>query len=902
MPGDRSPWDSRQSNPWSPHRGRGGGRGHYRGRGRGSYQGSYQEDRDQEDRGEREREQRAAAAESYRNGNDRAHPSEYRDRNKKYGTPLSRDSSEHGSRRPLSNPQDSICSSPTGLILGSEFASAIQSLTELTAEKQLLHLKRERAKQDYDDAKYTYEAGKPTHSQFPIEAERAKDRYAKEKSALEVLEAKLKEADSKISTTKTTVAQHFDSVTSIKSGARSFRPVNEVGDGSLEAENRLLKENLSKLERDMRAENRKLQAELDVRLKSTEDKIRNDSRDQVAAMNSSLLSRTDALIALSKDVLDLKKNSDYHKNQLVQQQDQLREHKTSIKKLGGAPFKGDSDAASSPGDANTLLRIQSVETQLAAEHSSNLKLASQIETMEQALAKNISTMKQEIQLAVVNTSSLELVPRIDALERGQTAMLQIQENFEQLQQNLGGFDDDLSGHDQRIKALESSSNGPRLSDATGPENNLTSVAPIDTSTTSSIKQQINALENSMNSIITAQDASDIAHGAVMQSHDENISKIEAGVAELVKNMEALQAQQNVTSDQQRELLRRVGSLESDFVNMKPVKAIISTDGQEKAASTSPAGHLQNGFSKPGHDWDPIILALRNQVADIYAKLAETKQFEAGINMGIRNLDTRMNNIYTDHLCMQIIGQLQTVYPNLGRVESHLAELKGRIGRLDGISQNNTESIGYIKEGQDAIQGRQQTYETKYATAIADLSIAIDRIEGSISSLQPQEDGSKAPASTSEQDGIIKKEFTERIESLSKSFKTQFEEFSKHLEAQMEGIEHLIVFDEDEDGKVQSVKEVIHVLTENYGKMMGEFDALNIQVQRLKAEVASSRGTGASDTPRPLPIALASPAQFRPNQSGSKRNAASPPSTGSKAPSQQETNKRRRGPFLDDDED
>lgn len=48
------------------------------------------------------------------------------------------------------------------------------------------------------------------------------------------------------------------------------------------------------------------------------------------------------------------------------------------------------------------------------------------------------------------------------------------------------------------------------------------------------------------------------------------------------------------------------------------------------------------------------------------------------------------------------------------------------------------------------------------------------------------------------------------------------------------------FEFDEDGKVQSAKEVIHALTVNYGKMMGEFDALNFQVQGLKTEAASSR--------------------------------------------------------------
>ncbi|ELR08816.1 hypothetical protein VC83_00747 [Pseudogymnoascus destructans] len=941
MSGDRSHWDSRQHSPRSPRRGRGGGRASYRGRGRGSYH----DDRGREDREERERERRAAEAEKYRNTNDRGQrsPSEYRDRNRDNGTP--RDSSEHGSRRTLPKPQESTPLTPTRCGLGAEFASAIQSLAEWTTEEINLRLRCERARQDCDEARSIYEAGKPTHSQFPIEAERAKERYAKEKSALEALEAKLKEANSKISSTTAVVAQHYDSLISSKGGARSFRPDTEIVGGSSEVENRFLK-----LERDMKAENRKLQEEFDLRLKSAEDRIRSDSRDQVVAMNSSLLSKTDNLVTLSRDVLELKKHSDYHKNQLSQQQDQLREYKIAIKKLGGAPVNGYSNQAPSPSDERTL-PIQSVKTQLAAEHSSILKLASRIETVERAQTTN-------------TLASLELVPRIEAIERGQTTMLKIQENFEQVQRNVGGFDDDLAGLDQRVKSLESSSHRSLLSNTTGPENNLTTVAPQDTSTISLITQQINALKNSMNAIITeireSQDASDIAHGAVIQGLNENVSKMEAGVAKLIKNIETLQSQQRATSDEQRQVLRRVGSLESDFVHMKPVRAVAPLNGSENSASASPTGSLQNGVHAPAIDWGPALNSLRSEVADINRRLAESKQFEAGINMGIRNLDTRMNNIYTDHLCKQILGQLQTVYPNLAQVEAPIAELKARMALVEGTFHNHTESIGYIKDAQDAIQGRLRTWKNNYTTAITNLSAAVDSVRSSISILQSQADGSKKPAGSNEQDAIqgrqqawennytttianlsaavdsvrgsisilqsqadgskasLKEEMTGRIDSLSKDLKEQIEAASKRLQRQIEDIEHLIEF--DEDGKVQSVKEVIHVLTENYGKMMGEFDALDYQVQRLKSESASSREGSAvnqpqvgkvqetappASDPRAVPTALASPASFRSRQSGNKRSAPSSPSASSQASSQQQTRKRRReaqGPFLFSDGD
>jgi hypothetical protein len=827
----------------------------------------------------------------------------------------SRDSSEHGSRRTPPKPQEPTPSTPTRSGLGAEFASAIQSLAGWTTEEKNLRLRCERARQDCDEARSIYEAGKPTHSQFPIEAERAKERYAKEKSALEVLEAKLKEANSKISSTTAVVAQHYDTLISSKGGAKLFRPGTEIEEGSSEAENRLLK-----LEKDMKAETRRLQEEFDLRLKSAEDRIRNDSRDQVVAMNSSLLSKTENMVTLSRDVLELKKHSDYHKNQLGQQQDQLREYKHAIKKLGGAPANGYSNEAPSPSDEKTLLRIQSVETQLAAEHSSNLKLASRIETVEQVQTTNTAMMQQEIQLAVANTSSLELVPRIEAIERGQTTMFKIQENFEQVQRNVGEFDDDLAGLDQRVKTLESSPHGPILSDTTGPKDNL-AITPDDASSAS---QQIHALKISMNAIIAeireSQDASDIAHGAVIQGLSENVLKMEARVAELMNGAETLQAQQRATSDEQRQVLRRVGSLESDFVHMKPVRAVAPLNGSENVASSaSPTGSLQNGFHAPGIDWGPALNALSSEVADINRRLAETKQFEAGINMGIRNLDTRMNNIYTDHLCKQIIGQLQTVYPNLVRVESQLADLKARMGVVEGMNQNNTVSIGYIKDDHDAIRDKQQALENDYTKAIASLSTAIDAVLGTVSILQSQVDSSKRPPGSNEQDASLKEEITQRIDSLSKDFKEQVEAASKRLQRQIENIEHLIEF--DEDGKVQSVKEAIHVLTENYGKMMGEFDALDYQVQKLKTEASSSREGSAVNLPqvskiqetapstsdsRVVPTALASPTSFKSKQSGNKRSAPSSPSTSSQVTSQQHTSKRRRdgghGGFLLSDTD
>lgn len=863
------------------------------------------------------------------------------------GKTLSRDSSEHGSRRPMP-PQKSSPSTPSRCGLGDEFASAIQSLTEWTTKKQLVQLKQERARQDCNEAKSIYEKGKPTHDQFPIEAERAKERYAKEKSALEVLEAKLKDADFRISTTKAVVAQHFDSVTSSKAGARSFRPGTEFEEGSLEAENRLLKENLSNLERDMKSEIRKLQTELDLRLRGAEDRMRSDSRDQVVALNSALTSKTDKLVSLSRDILDLKKNADYHKNQLVQQQDQLREHKDAIKKFGAAPFNVHSDDAPSLGNETSLLRIQSMETQLAAELSSNSKLVSRIEAVEQTQTNNMLTLQQEIQLA----SNSELPPRIEAVERAQATMLKIQENFEQVQRNVSEFDDDLGGLDQRIKALESSSHGPpRLSDATGPESSLTSVAPHGTSATSSTNQRIDALENYINASILeireSQNASDIAHGSLIQGLHENVSKMETKVAELINdvesletnqsvpsveqlqksvrdlrsafaglksneatnstsedgtrdglraNIEALQGQQSTMSNEQRQLLRRIGSLESDFVGLNPVRALISTNGSENAASTSPTGSLQNGVPNPTFDWGPVLDSLKGQVAEIHSRLAETKQFEAGVNMGIRNLDTRMNNIYTDHLCKQILGQLQTVYPNLARAEGQLADLKARMGVIDGILHDHTSSIGYMKEGQDAVHGRLQTWENQYATEIANLSAAIDDIRATIYILQSKDDSTKKPTASNEQDTILKKELTERIDSLSEASKKQIEAACKRLEKQIEGIEHLIEF--DEDGKVQSVKEVIHVLTENYGKMMGEFDALDYQVQELKKEAASSRGARASSSGSAAPV-------YRTKESGNKRAAPSSPSTSAQPPGQQQANKRRRnglGPFLSDNED
>lgn len=617
MSGGGSSWSGPRSPHQSPHTYRGGGRPHYRGGGRGSY--SYNRDRVQEDRDERERERRASEAAKYRRGMPYLlfeHYSSTLPGLKLWltsftdnGKSRSRETSEHGSRVPLPKAQDSTPSTPVGSGLGDEFASAILSLTEWAQEKQYLRLRRERARHDYDDAKSIYEGGKPTHAQFPIEGERAKERYAKEKLALEALEARSKEADTKISTSKAAVAHLYNALS-----------------------------------------------------KGAEDKTKDDYREQVATMNSSLLNNADSLVSLSQDILELKKHQGYNKNQLVQQQDQIRDLRASIKGRGGMPFQGQSNDAPSPIDDVTLLRIQSMETRLAAEQSSSQQLTSRVETIEQAQAKNMSAVQQEIQLTIAKTSNLKLEPRVDAIERnqanmlkleprvdaierGQANMLMIQQNFEQIQRNVSDFDDDLHTHDERIKALESSSHDPQLPDTTGPKLPPTSVTSLSAGDTSLITQRIDAFENTVNTNITeikeSQDASDIAHGAVIQGLNENISKVESMVSELAKNIEALQAQQRATSDDQRQLLRRVGSLESDFVHMKPVKTVMPSNGNgngaESSASASPTGSLQNGVPKSTYDWGPILNTLRSEVADINRRLAETKQFEAGINMGISTL-------------------------------------------------------------------------------------------------------------------------------------------------------------------------------------------------------------------------------------------------------------------------
>ncbi|KFY54798.1 hypothetical protein V497_07456 [Pseudogymnoascus sp. VKM F-4516 (FW-969)] len=925
MAGDRPHWDSRHPERGSPYRGRRGARGPFRG-GRG--RGSYHEDRYHGDRDEREREWRTTAAEHYLNSPpDRSQSWEYRGRDKDNGDSLSRDSSEHGFRQPLSQPYKSTPSTPTtpsGRGLGDEFASSIQLLTDWTTTKQLLQVKRERARQDYDEAKSIYEKGRPNHAQFPIEAERAKERYAKEKSALEALDGRLKDADANISTTKAVVAQHFDSVTSSRGGGRSVRSGADTEEGSSEAESRLVKE--------LKAENRRLQTEVELRLKGTEERIRNDSRDQVVATNS-------ALASMRGDILDLKNNTGYNKNQLVQQQDQLREHKAAIKKITGGPVNGHSNDASPPEDERSLLRLQSVETQLAADHSSNLKLISRIEAVEQAQTNNMLTIQQQqMQLA----SSSELPPRIDAIERAQTAMLKIQENFEQIQRNVSDFDDDLGNHDQRIKALETSSHSPRLLNATRPQKNVTSVASHSADATSSIIQRIDALEKRLSESITeikeSQDVSDAAHGSVLEDFKKNVLKMATRVDELradlelleesqgvpsvenlqrsigdlksafaalksaeatkstagdgngnglKANIEALQTQQGATSHEQLQLSRRIGALEFDVAKLKAAGALISNNGTENAASAPPTASLQNGTSKQAYDWGPALGDLRKQVADISAKLAESKQFEAGINMGIRSLDTRMNNIYTDTLCKQMVGQLQAVYPNLARAESQLADVKARMGVAEGIQHDHNKSIGYIQEALDAIQGRQQRIDLQMTTFT-------EGVRKSIAGLQTQADGSKA-AGSNEDDAAFRKEMTERIESLSETFKQEIEAASKRLQSQIEGIEHMIEF--DEDGKVQSVKEVIHILTENYGTMMGEFDALDYQVQALKTEAASNRGDSASRTDSPL--------VSRAKLAGNKRSAPPSPSTSSHVSDQQQASKRRRnglGAFLSDDED
>lgn len=264
----------------------------------------------------------------------------------------------------------------------------------------------------------------------------------------------------------------------------------------------------------------------------------------------------------------------------------------------------------------------------------------------------------------------------------------------------------------------------------------------------------NEVKKEVHSLKTALEA----HNLAQNQHREQIDKdildlrrdahtIQQGVIERIENA----TQQSPTALHLTSTLdTRLAGLEGKFSVFQQ-----NFDDSFSALSTSLAGLQQNHSTSFGN-----LHLLSNSVE--------------GLKVGQSNLDARMNNISTESLARQMLGQLESVYPNLRNVEQNLTSFtttttrqathnlevdvrlstleqqsSTKIASIEGISHKELEDItGNVAAIKSDLEGSKKQFEA----SIIGLAKNIGNMKADIDQLQEARE--KAQAVIENQQGVI----------------------------------------------------------------------------------------------------------------------------------------------------
>jgi hypothetical protein len=442
-------------------------------------------------------------------------------------------------------------------------------------------------------------------------------------------------------------------------------------------------------------------------------------------------------------------------------------------------------------------------------------------------------------------------------------------------------------------------------------------------------ERVDALEASYNDVKRKIVGIEAAHATGDEMYGEFMDRFETSLKNLTATVNGIKADldgyKNAMMAEQYQLSTRVRNLESGVTEMRSSSLMMVTAKPQKESPIPPKVLPPNGAYKP-----PVeASALQGQLDELKSAhlgfqqaIDDLRNFRDGTNMGLRALDTRMNNISTEHVCRQIIGQLQLVYPNLAHAESQLLQFKSRIDNIEVTLKNQNESIGFLTVGaqeqtdhflqyktfiKGLIDNSQSEYSTRLRAWEANAKEEMSKLYGQNTGIR-QELTDQIVATSKESNNQIEIASTalhQKIDlvyedlhkqiATSQDLQKQIETSSKDLQKQIEYIESIIIFDEG-DGKEETMKERMNVLAQNYGGLLGDVDALDDQIRRLKrANAARSSGPRAGSAG-----SVATGAE----QTGDKRSTPTSPSSvcaSDRRPPKRKKNGAALGAFLSDNE-
>lgn len=751
----------------------------------------------------------------------------------------------------------------------------------------MLCSQRDRAQLDYYEAKSIYDKGRSVQAQFPAEAERSKARYAKAKSALEDLDAKLKEVEADISSTETDVAARMEAVA--RSGIEErFSKVEKQMEKHSDENKKLMQDNLDlhKAVRQCTMDARSsagiasksltritdLEAAVQVdknhhvneisSLKEQISKIQSDAR-LIAAANTSLVSNTNNFALLSESVNDIKHGLSEHHGHLSQLEEQLNRLSETVLQRSSV-------------EQNSLLQVKSLEAGLAT----------------------------------ATTSYAELLSKVEVLQNQQANLSTIQDGFENLEFDVSTFGVDLASHQLRIKALERTSDAAHLSGDSAPTH---SFAPVVVGTEENVSgspveqsQWIQKLDEEVRSLKADSAVLKTANAGLTASHEQGdkiygtlIDSLKTGLenlSDVVIEMKAdIKTHQNSVGDdmarvslrldEQGQLPKIVDGIKAEIIDLRASQTKPDHGLQNKLA-TSPQISLQKELSKTdmgAYVAQHIIKGLTSSQDALQQSMKELKIAQDGTDQGLRNLDSRMNNINTEHLARQIIGQLQYAYPNLHMAEALFLECKENLASLETKLGAHGQSIRSAEE--DAHKQNAQAQLDK-----ENLLLQIGRVHSEVKS-KLEANVKQQELDTSSHTETLKSELTELVHTSTKT-----------LQDEIDSINGIIMFDDGTN--IETAKERINILLEKYGLLFGHVDDLERQVKEINgarfAAASDSRSVMGASKSSSAAVSRAGAAGLQ----GTKRNA----SLGLRTVNGRTTKKRKNnnfGAFVssdDDDED
>jgi chromosome segregation ATPase len=698
-----------------------------------------------------------------------------------------------GSQTPIDRGLATAPAPAPALDLATELGKMIENVVDMV----VLSKKRDSAQRDFEEAEKAWDKTKTMESNFPASVERLKADFTRTKLVRDNLDRKIQKAKSSISTTG--IADCLSSL--VRSQPQSQASL--VEDRLLKSEEKyeMLSQAFEGLKQDRNADTKRV------------DNLHKDAKSTMGQASKSL------------NTLKQLKDETRANKQFVE--DEIRANKQLVIDQTIALKEKTSRVDSQQAALQQAFRQQQEKINRISEE--NVNLLQKVEVLEAKLAYTITTNQ-------VRDS------RLQAVEEGQDKipildgdLLVLSKDIKELANNFNEFDEDVGG---RVRALESR-NAPAVSTTSIGTDIEAAQTQIPLSKASDQLRQSLNLSTSMfyalgkipariSALVATQEAFEAAQGEILESHEGTITKH----GELLQNQTEQMQKQAETLQNLLDLTKNLGNHDEILQKHDHILAGLS---EESKLSTPMAQVLSpNVLPKTLTDTDQHAIQMS------IAQIKSIKSRIEGTEIALSGLNARMNNIHTEHLGRQIIGQLASAYPNLPTVDDSLTQLADWqtrhepiisqcVQRLNDLFQT-CESMGKLGQDSSTIT-KLQNLENVVEGLKASVESSVKKLEGQVESIEHL---------VGSEGNTVQEEF--------QGLKASVETSVKELEDQVQSIEHLIEYDDNETMKekikhiftfIKLFQQEFATMTERYKKVMAWIDSHHDSISSIASSTSRS---------------------------------------------------------------